>query len=269
MAEQRSLPSESASAQDLLLATKLRMPRPRNGWVPRPRLVQRLRAGTERELVLVCGPAGFGKSSLLADWVRSDRRAVAWLSLDGADNDPVRFWRDVSAALDGVRPGVAEQVGALVSAAPSTSFAAAVTVLVNELAAAPDDVALVVDDYHVIDASEVHRSLEFLLDHLPAPLHLVLASRSDPPLPLARFRARGQLTELRGDELRFTPGRRPSSCAWRSDTISRRRSSRLSASAPRAAWPGSSWRPCRCRDAPTSPASSRSSPGATGSCWTT
>ena len=204
MAESRSLQLEPASAQDLLLATKLRVPRPRTGWVPRPRLVQRLRAGTERELVLVCGPAGFGKSSLLADWVRGDRRAVAWLSLDAADNDPVRFWRDVSAALDGVRPGVAEQVGGLVSAAPSTSFAAAVTVLVNELAAAPDDVALVVDDYHVIEAPEVHRSLEFLLDHLPASLHMVLASRSDPPLPLARLRARGQLTELRGDELRFT-----------------------------------------------------------------
>ena len=199
-------PPTAPSAQDVLLATKLRTPRPRTGSVPRPRLVQRLRAGTERELVLVCGPAGFGKTSLLADWVRADRRAVAWLSLDADDNDPVRFWRHVAAALDGVRPGVAERVGALVSGAASTSFDAAVTALVNELAAAPDDVALVVDDYHLIDAPEVHRSLEFLLDHLPAALHLVLASRSDPPLPLARLRARGQLTELRADELRFTPG---------------------------------------------------------------
>ena len=92
------------------------------------------------------------------------------------------------------------------SGSASTSFTAAVTALVNELAAAPDDVALVVDDYHLIEAPAVHRSLEFLLDHLPASLHLVLASRSDPPLPLARLRARGQLTELRADELRFTPG---------------------------------------------------------------
>ena len=190
----------------MLLATKLRTPRPRTGWVPRPRLVQRLRAGTERELVLVCGPAGFGKSSLLADWVRGDRRAVAWLSLDAADNDPVRFWRHVAAALDGVRPGVAERVGAARERRRvDLASTAAVTALVNELAAAPDDVALVVDDYHLIDAPEVHRSLEFLLDHLPASLHLVLASRSDPPLPLARLRARGQLTELRADELRFTP----------------------------------------------------------------
>jgi LuxR family transcriptional regulator, maltose regulon positive regulatory protein len=203
MTEPRTLAPE-VSAQDALLATKLRTPRPRTGWVPRPRLVQRLRAGIERELVLVCGPAGFGKSSLLADWVRADPRAIAWLSLDAADNDPVRFWRHVAAALDEVRPGVAEQVAPLVNAATSTSFAAAVTVLVNELAAAPDQVALVLDDYHLIDAPEVHRSLEFLLDHLPASLHLVLASRSDPPLPLARLRARGQLTELRADELRFT-----------------------------------------------------------------
>jgi LuxR family maltose regulon positive regulatory protein len=194
-----------ASAQDVLLATKLRSPRPRSGWVPRTRLVQRLRSGTERELVLVCGPAGFGKSSLLADWSRIDQRDVAWLSLDTGDNDPVRFWRHITAALDGVRPGVADRVGPLITGAASTSIDVAVTALVNELAVAPDDVALVVDDYHLIEAAEVHRSLEFLLDHLPSALHLVLASRSDPPLPLARLRARGQLTEVRAGDLRFTP----------------------------------------------------------------
>jgi LuxR family maltose regulon positive regulatory protein len=191
-------------AQDVLLATKLRIPRPRAGWVPRPRLVHRVRVGTQRELVLVCGPAGFGKSSLLADWVRGEQRPVAWLSLDMGDNDPVRFWRHILAALDGVRPGVVDRVRALVTGGASSSFVT-LTVLVNELAAMPDDVALVVDDYHLIDSAEVHRSLEFLLDHLPTSLHLVLASRSDPPLPLARLRARGQLTELRADELRFTP----------------------------------------------------------------
>jgi len=204
MTEPQALAPEAVSAQDVLLATKLRTPRPKTGWVPRDRLLQRLRAGTERELVLVCGPAGFGKSSLLAEWVRDDPRAVAWLSLDAGDNDPVRFWRHVAAALDGVRPGVGERVGALVSGAASTSFTVAVTALVNELAAVPDEVALVVDDYHLIEAPVVHRSLEFLLEHLPASLHLVLSSRSDPPLPLARLRARGQLTELRADELRFT-----------------------------------------------------------------
>src|SRR5262245_21133746 len=125
-------PSPSVASQDALLATKLRAPQPRTGWVPRPRLVRRLQAGTARELVLVCGLAGFGKSSLLADWAHGDRRPVAWLSLDTGDNDPVRFWRHVMAALDGVHPGVADQVGPIVPGAAVMPFAGAVTALVNE-----------------------------------------------------------------------------------------------------------------------------------------
>ena len=191
--------------RDVLLASKLRVPRPRPGWVSRPRLVEHLRSGMTRELVLVCGPAGFGKSSLLADWVRDEGRAVAWLSLDEGDNDPVRFWRHVTAALDGILPGVAERAAALVGGGASTSIRAAVTALVNDLVVAPGDVALVVDDYHLIQDPEVHSSLEFLLAQLPVSLRVVLASRSDPPLPLARLRARGQLAELRAADLRFTP----------------------------------------------------------------
>ncbi|HVH24096.1 MAG TPA: AAA family ATPase, partial [Pseudonocardia sp.] len=211
MTQPESSSPRAPSAPDALLATKLRMPRPRTGWVARPRLLQRLRAGAEGELVLVCGPAGFGKSSLLADWLHGDRRSAAWLSVDTGDNDPVRFWRHVAAALDGVRPGIADRAGAQLTGAQltgasSASLDAVVKTLVNELAAIPDEVALVVDDYHLIDAAEVHRSLEFLLDHLPSSLHLVMASRSDPPLPLARLRARGQLTELRAGDLRFTHG---------------------------------------------------------------
>ena len=205
MAQSQASWAEAASAQDVLLATKLRPPRPRTGFVPRPRLVRRLRAGTERELVLVCGPAGFGKSSLLADWARDDRRAVAWLSLDVGDNDPVRFWRHATAALDRVRPGLADRVAPLLTGASSASFDATVTALVNDFAAVADEVVLVVDDFHLVDASEVHRSVEFLLDHLPSSLRLVVASRSDPPLPLARLRASGQLTEVRARDLRFTP----------------------------------------------------------------
>ncbi len=206
MAQPQASRVEAASAQSVLLATKLRPPRPRTGFVPRPRLVRRLRAGTERELVLVCGPAGFGKSSLLADWARDDRRPVAWLSLDAGDNDPVRFWRHAAAALDGMRPGLADRVAPLLSGASSASFDAAVTALVNDFAAVPDEVVLVVDDFHVVEAPEVHRSVEFLLEHLPSSLRLVVSGRSDPPLPLARLRARGQLTEVRARELRFTPG---------------------------------------------------------------
>jgi LuxR family maltose regulon positive regulatory protein len=154
---------------------------------------------------LVCAPAGFGKTALLADWVRSGDRRVAWLSLDAGDNDPVRFWRHVFAALDRALPGIGERVAPLLGPPPS-SFEGLVTALINELAAQPgeDEIVLVLDDYHLVDAQQVHASLAFLLEHLPPGLHLVVASRSDPPLPLARPRAGGQLAELRAGELRFT-----------------------------------------------------------------
>ena len=195
------------SEQDVLLATKLHVPRPQPGFVPRPRLVDRLDEGLARRLVVVCAPAGFGKTALLAGWVRSGNHPVAWLSLDTADNDPARFWRHTVAALDRACPGIAERGGPLLGPPPPSSFEGLVTALVNELDARPgeDEVLLVFDDYHLIDAQPVHASVEFLLEHLPTGLRLVLASRSDPPLPLARLRARGQLAEVRDGELRFTP----------------------------------------------------------------
>src|SRR6266508_2312644 len=195
----------ATAAPDALLATKLHIPRTRPGFVARPRLVDRLAQAHEDELTLVCAPAGFGKTALLADWARHDPRPVAWLSLDDADNDPARFWRHVAAALDTLRPGIAQQVAALLQGLQPTSFEAVVTALVNELAGVAEQVVLVLDDYHLIQASQVHESVEFLLAHLPACLRLVLASRADPPLPLARLRARGQLAELREGDLRFTP----------------------------------------------------------------
>ena len=192
--------------QDVLLATKLHVPRPRPGFVPRPRLVEALGAGLARRLILVCAPAGSGKTALLADWAPSGNRPVAWLSLDAADNDPVRFWRHTVAALDRARPGIGERVGFLLGPPAPASFEGLVTALINDLAAQPGDgeVVLVLDDYHLIDAQLVHGSLGFLLEHLPPGLHLVLASRADPPLPLARLRAGGQLAELRAADLRFS-----------------------------------------------------------------
>jgi LuxR family maltose regulon positive regulatory protein len=196
----------AASEQDVLLATKLHLPRPRPGFVPRPRLAVALGEGLARRLILVCAPAGSGKTVMLADWARSASRPVAWLSLDAADNDPVRFWRHVVAALDRARPGIAERVGSLLGPPAPPTFEGLVTALVNELDAEPSEaeVLLVLDDYHLIDAQPVHASLEFLVDHLPSGLHLVMASRSDPPLPLPRLRAGGQLAELRAADLRFT-----------------------------------------------------------------
>jgi LuxR family transcriptional regulator, maltose regulon positive regulatory protein len=208
MAEPPATASSTAATteRDVLLATKLHIPRTRPGFVARPRLADRLAQAHEGELTLVCAPAGFGKTALLADWARGGQRPVAWLSLDEADNDPVRFWRHAAAALATVRPGIADRVAALLGGLQPTSFEAVVTTLVNELAGVTEEVVLVLDDYHLIQAPQVHASLGFLIDHLPPQLHLVLASRADPPLPLARLRARGQLVELRERDLRFTPG---------------------------------------------------------------
>jgi LuxR family transcriptional regulator, maltose regulon positive regulatory protein len=175
----------AASERDVLLATKLH--------VPRLRLVEALDEGLARRLILVCGPAGSGKTALLADWARRGSRPVAWLSLDAGDNDPARFWRHAVAALDRVRPGIAGMAGPLLGPPAPPSFEGLVTALINELAAQPGDgeLLLVLDDYHLIDTRQAHDSLVFLPEHLPSGLHLVLASWSDPPLPLARLRAAG------------------------------------------------------------------------------
>jgi LuxR family transcriptional regulator, maltose regulon positive regulatory protein len=150
-------------------------------------------------------PAGFGKTTLLAGWARRSRRPVAWLSLDVGDNDPARFWRYVVGALDRVRPGLEEQVTALLPG-PQPPPEAVVAAVVNKLALPPaeGEITLVLDDYHLIEAPAVHDSVAFLLERLPPGLRLVLASRADPPLPLARLRARGQLAELRAGDLRLT-----------------------------------------------------------------
>ena len=198
----------AVSRQDVLLATKLHVPARQPGFVPRPRLVEAVSEGLLRGLVLVCAPAGFGKTALLADWAQAGGRPVAWLGLDTGDSDPARFWRYAVAALDRALPGLADRVVPLLGPPPPRSFEGLVTALINELATVPGDgeVVLVLDDYHLIDSGLVHASVAFLLEHPPPGLHLVVASRADPPLPLARLRGRGQLAELRAAELRFTSG---------------------------------------------------------------
>jgi LuxR family transcriptional regulator, maltose regulon positive regulatory protein len=170
MAEPPATTSSTAAtaAPDALLATKLHIPRTRPGFVARPRLVDRLAPAQAGELTLVCAPAGFGKTALLADWARRDPRPVAWLSLDDADNDPARFWRHLAAALETVCPGVADRVAALLQGLQPTSFEAVVTTLVNELAGVTGEVVLLLDDYHLIQAPQVHQSMELLLAHLPS-----------------------------------------------------------------------------------------------------
>ena len=198
-----SPPAASVAERDALLATKLHLPRPHPGFVPRPRLLERLDEHALCELTLICAPAGFGKTTLLTDWARRGRLPVAWLSLDVGDNDPIRFWRYLAEALDQVQPGIGQRVTATLQG-PAAPLEAAMTMIVNELASQADQVALVVDDYHLIDAGPVHDAFAALLEHQPDQLRIMVATRVDPPLPLARLRARGQLAELRAADLRFT-----------------------------------------------------------------
>ena len=192
----------AAPQRDVLLATKLYMPASQPGLVPRPRLAERLDEGLVRGIILVCAPAGYGKTVLLADWARRGEHLAAWLSLDAGDNDPARFWRHAVAALDRAWPGIGDRVAPLLGPPAPSSFEGLLTALINELASY--EALLVLDDYHVISAQQVHESLAFLLEHRPAGIRVVLASRSDPPLALARLRARRQLTEVRVADLRFT-----------------------------------------------------------------
>ena len=194
-----------------LLETKFYVPRSRRGLVPRPRLSERLDRGIASKLMLVSAPAGFGKTTLLTEWLAAgpagpaDERLVAWLSLDRGDNDPASFWTYVIAALRTVASGVGESALALLQAPRSPPIETVLTALLNDLGATAGDIVLVLDDYHVVDARDVHDGMAFLLDHLPPQLHVVIAGRADPALPLARLRSRGELVEIRAAELRFTP----------------------------------------------------------------
>ncbi len=199
-----------------ILATKLHIPPPRPRVVPRPRLIERLDAGLDGKLVLISAAAGFGKTTLLGEWVatltpgpshaeRGERFKVAWLSLDAGDSDPVRFMTYLVAALQTAASGVGSGVLAALQALQPPSPEALLTALLGDLAAVPHDLLLVLDDYHAVESPDVDQAVAFLLEYLPPQMQLVIATREDPPLPLARLRARGQLTELRAADLRFTP----------------------------------------------------------------
>jgi LuxR family maltose regulon positive regulatory protein len=180
-----------------LLETKFFAPRRRAGVVSRARLTNLLDRGAQAKVTLISAPAGFGKSTLLADWL-VDRPRVAWLSLDAGDDAAATFWTYVAGALRRVAPAIGEPD----ASAPVESTLAT---LVNEVHAAGADLVLILDDVHVIGSADIHEQLGFLVDHLPPNLHLIVATRADPPLPLARLRARGDLVEIRAADLRFTP----------------------------------------------------------------
>jgi len=201
-----------------LLQTKLFIPPARPELVPRPRLIERLDASLYRKLTLLSAPAGFGKTTLLSEWNHAldvhrptqdagDGAPVrtAWLSLDEGDNDPTRFLTYATAALQTTEGDIGRGLLSALQSPRPPPAEGVLTTLINELAALSHRTVLVLDDYHLIEAQPIHDVLTFLLRHLPPGMHLVIATREDPPLPLARLRARGQLTELRATDLRFTP----------------------------------------------------------------
>ncbi len=189
-----------------MLATKLYVPSPRPGLVVRPRLVERVNAGCAQgcKLTLISAPAGFGKTTLVSEWIGSCGKPVAWLSLDGGDNDPARFISYLVKTLQTIQQGIGDDLLAALQSPEPLQIEVVLTSLLNEISTISEGFLLVLDDYHSIDSPPVDQALAFLVEHQPPQMHLVIATREDPSLPLARLRARGQLTELRAADLRFT-----------------------------------------------------------------
>ncbi len=190
-----------------VLATKLYIPPARPQLVLRPRLIEQLDEGLHRTpgVTLISAPAGFGKTTLVSEWVAGCKRPVAWLSLDDGDNDTARFLNYLVAALRSVSTNLGEGMLGILQSPQPPPVESILTSLINEITTIPDNFILVLDDYHVIDTKPVENAISFLVEHLPPQMHLVVATREDPNLSLARLRARGQLTELRAADLRFTP----------------------------------------------------------------
>jgi LuxR family maltose regulon positive regulatory protein len=189
-----------------LLQTKLAIPPVRTDRVPRPRLIQLLSNGLERPLTLICAPAGFGKTTLITDWNEQPNRPdflLAWLSLDEDDNDPVRFLTYLMSALATVVSTSWDDLFSSLQSSQPPPPKVILAALISRLETTPQRFVLVLDDAHRITAPSVCEALAFLLDHLPAQMRLLITSREDPPLPLSRLRARGQLAEIRANDLRF------------------------------------------------------------------
>ena len=208
-----------------LLATKLHIPQPRLDLTPRPQLFEQLNQGMHSKLTLISAPAGFGKTTLVSQWISQNaecgarnaeskptrhtphsafRIQAAWLALDVGDNDPVRFWRYLIAACQTLEGAIGQAALALLNTAQQPVWETVLTLLINDLAQRSDKSVLVLEDYHLITAPQLHELMVFLIDYLPATIHLIITTRTDPPLPLARLRARPDLTELRIDDLRFS-----------------------------------------------------------------
>ena len=189
-----------------LITTKLYVPKPRQGLISRPALLHRLSEGLAGKLTLISASSGYGKTTLMAEWYaeRGHDTPMAWVSLDAGDNDPVRFLSYLITALQNVQDGLGQDVRTVLQGSQNPLDPAILSLLINELSTVPNDFILVLEDYHVIEMRELHQMMEFILEHLPPKMHLVILTRADPPFPLARLRARGELMEIRAKDLRFS-----------------------------------------------------------------
>ncbi|MBN1680190.1 MAG: tetratricopeptide repeat protein [Anaerolineae bacterium] len=190
----------------LLLTTKLFIPPLRPNWVHRPHLVDRMEDGITlgHRFILISAPAGFGKSTLISEWIHTTKRSAAWLSLDEGDNDPGQCIRYLIAALHQIDSSIGQAILPLLTSPQVPPITSLITTLINDLAACDNDLALVLDDYHRITNPTIHESLWFFVEHLPPNMAVVVSTREDPPFPLSRLRARGQMTEIREQNLRFS-----------------------------------------------------------------
>jgi LuxR family transcriptional regulator, maltose regulon positive regulatory protein len=190
---------------EAILATKLFIPQPQPNIVSRPRLIESLNEALHRKLTLISAPAGFGKTTLVSEWGARHKHPVAWLSLDEGEHDQTSFLTYLIASLQTITPEIAAGVLAALQSRRPPPIESALTALLNAITDASSDFVLVLDDYHLIDSRAVDDALTYLLNHLPPTMHLIIATRQDPSLALSRLRAQGQLTELRAEDLRFTP----------------------------------------------------------------
>jgi len=186
------------------LKTKFHHPSIPPNWVSRPHLTEQLEHGVAQKLVLISAPAGFGKTLLVCEWIDNYRKSVAWLSLDKSDNDLIRFWTYFMWALRTIQPDLGEAVLEVLQASEPASIETILMALINEIASSPGELCLVLDDYHLIETPEVHTAFEFLLNHQPPNLHLMITTRYDPPWPLHLFRSRQEMIELRQRDLSFS-----------------------------------------------------------------